>query len=128
LIASFGSRWKRRRLATAGAVTLGLVFGGYGLRVCQEGNPTSALERWCIAHPLQASGHVYCDMTGFRVGGSVRRWRMEINRGEGDSLREVMRREERGGSPGDGIGGSDNTGGFFGGYGLHVWESWRANI
>jgi hypothetical protein len=64
-------RWnddvKRRRLATAGLVTLGLVFGGYGLRVWQEGNPVSELERWCVAHPLQASGHVYCDMTNFAV-------------------------------------------------------------
>lgn len=62
-------RWnedvKRRRLATAGMVTLGLVFGGYGLRVWQDGMATSALERWCLAHPLQASGHVYCDMTSF---------------------------------------------------------------
>jgi len=62
-------RWnddvKRRRLATAGVVTLGLVFGGYGLRVWQDEMATSALERWCLAHPLQASGHVYCDMTSF---------------------------------------------------------------
>jgi hypothetical protein len=62
-------RWnedvKRRRLATAGMVTLGLVFGGYGLRVWQDGMATSALERWCLAHPLQASGHIYCDMTSF---------------------------------------------------------------
>jgi hypothetical protein len=62
-------RWnedvKRRRLATAGMVTLGLVFGGYGLRVWQDGMATSALERWCLAHPLQASSHIYCDMTSF---------------------------------------------------------------
>jgi hypothetical protein len=63
-------RWnddvKRRRLATAGLVVLGLVFGGYGGHVWQTWNGMSAYD-WCWAHPLPSSGHVYCDMTGFGI-------------------------------------------------------------
>jgi len=63
-------RWnddvKRRRLATAGLVTLGLVFGGYAAHVWQAWTATGAYD-WCWAHPLQASGRVYCDMTGFGI-------------------------------------------------------------
>jgi hypothetical protein len=63
-------RWnddiKRRRLATAGLVTLGLVFGGYAAHVWQAWTATGAYD-WCWAHPLPASGRVYCDMTGFGV-------------------------------------------------------------
>jgi hypothetical protein len=63
-------RWnddvKRRRLATAGLVVLGLVFGGYGVHVWQAWNATSAFD-WCWAHGLPSSGRVYCDMTGFGI-------------------------------------------------------------
>jgi len=63
-------RWnddvKRRRLATAGLVVLGLVFGGYGVHVWQAWNATSAFD-WCWAHALPSSGRVYCDMTGFGI-------------------------------------------------------------
>ena len=63
-------RWnddvKRRRLATAGLVTLGLVFGGYAAHVWQAWTATGAYD-WCWAHPLPASGRVYCDMTGFGI-------------------------------------------------------------
>jgi len=63
-------RWnddvKRRRLATAGLVTLGLVFGGYAAHVWQAWTATGAYD-WCWAHPLPARGRVYCDMTGFGI-------------------------------------------------------------
>jgi len=63
-------RWnddvKRRRLATAGLVVLGLVFGGYGVHVWQAWNATSAFD-WCWSHGLPSSGRVYCDMTGFGI-------------------------------------------------------------
>jgi hypothetical protein len=63
-------RWnddvKRRRLATAGLVVLGLVFGGYGVHVWQAWNATSAFD-WCWAHALPSTGRVYCDMTGFGI-------------------------------------------------------------
>jgi hypothetical protein len=62
-------RWnddvKRRRLATAGLVTLGLVLGGYGLHMWQSWGATSALD-WCLWHQLQGNGHIYCDLTDFR--------------------------------------------------------------
>ena len=62
-------RWndavKRRRLATAGAVTLGLVFGGYAVHVWQSWDATTALD-WCLWNQLQANGHTYCDMTSFK--------------------------------------------------------------
>jgi hypothetical protein len=61
-------RWnddvKRRRFATAGAVTLALVSGAYGLRAWQDSAVTGAFDR-CLVHPLQASGHFYCDVTSF---------------------------------------------------------------
>ena len=63
-------RWnddvKRRRLAIAGLMTLGLVFGGYAAHVWQAWTATGAYD-WCWAHPLPASGRVYCDMTGFGI-------------------------------------------------------------
>ena len=63
-------RWnddvKRRSLATAGLVTLGLVFGGYAAHVWQAWTATGAYD-WCWAHPLPARGRVYCDMTGFGI-------------------------------------------------------------
>jgi hypothetical protein len=61
-------RWnedvKRRRLATAGAATLALVSAAYGVRAWQDSAVTEAFYR-CLAHPLQASGHFYCDVTSF---------------------------------------------------------------
>ena len=61
-------RWndgvKRRRFATAGAVTLALVSAAYGMRAWQDSAVTGAFYR-CLAQPLQASGHFYCDVTAF---------------------------------------------------------------
>ena len=61
-------RWnddvKRRRFATAGAVTLALVSAAYGVRAWQDSAVTGAFYR-CLAQPLQASGHFYCDVTAF---------------------------------------------------------------
>jgi hypothetical protein len=61
-------RWnddvKRRRFATAGAVTLALVSAAYGVRAWQDDAVTGAFYR-CLGHPLQASGHFYCDVTAF---------------------------------------------------------------
>ena len=51
---------------------------------------------------------------------------MQMDRGEGTSLQEVMRREERPDYRGMAMVGLMALGAFFGGYGLHVWESWRA--
>ena len=62
-------RWnddvKRRRFATAGLVVLGLVFGGYGIRVWQSWEATTTQE-WCLWNQLQANGHTYCDLTSLR--------------------------------------------------------------
>jgi hypothetical protein len=62
-------RWnddvKRRRFATAGLVVLGLVSGGYGIRVWQSWEATTTQE-WCLWNQLQANGHTYCDLTSFR--------------------------------------------------------------
>lgn len=62
-------RWnddvKRRRLATAGAVALGLVFGGYGIHVWQSWEATTT-QVWCLWNQLQANGHTYCDLTIFK--------------------------------------------------------------
>jgi hypothetical protein len=62
-------RWnddiKRRRLATAGAVALGLVFVGYGIHVWQSSEATST-QTWCLWNQLQANGHTFCDLTIFK--------------------------------------------------------------
>ena len=62
-------RWnddvKRRRFATAGLVVLGLVSGGYGIRVWQSWEATTT-EEWCLWNQLQANGHTYCDLTSFK--------------------------------------------------------------
>jgi hypothetical protein len=55
---------KRRRFATAGAVTLALVSAAYGVRAWQDSAVTGAFYR-CLAQSLQASGHLYCDVTAF---------------------------------------------------------------
>jgi hypothetical protein len=66
-------RWNddvnRRHLATAGAVTLALVSAAYGVRAWQDSAVAGAFYR-CLAHPLQASGHFYCDVTSFFVTSS----------------------------------------------------------
>ncbi len=103
-------------------VTLGRMADANG----QDGIATSAFERWCLAHPLQESAYVYCDMTSFGVAAQ---W------GDGEcklieervSLQEVMRSEERAGHQAMAIVGLIALEAFFCGYGLHVWESWRAN-
>lgn len=53
-------RW--RRFGAVGLVMLGLVLGGYALRAWRESDAASILGE-CLAHPLQANGHLYCDMT-----------------------------------------------------------------
>jgi hypothetical protein len=62
-------RWnddvKRRRLATAGAAALGLVFGGYGIHVWQSWEATTT-QAWCLWNQLQSNGHTYCDLTIFK--------------------------------------------------------------
>src|ERR1700738_3533764 len=62
-------RWnddvKRRRFATAGLLVLGLVSGGYGIRVWQSWEATTTQE-WCLWNQLHANGHTYCDLTSFR--------------------------------------------------------------
>lgn len=53
-----------RRYATAGLVTLFLVGGGYGFRVWEDRDVRGALGE-CLAHPVMANGHVFCDVTRF---------------------------------------------------------------
>lgn len=53
---------QRRRYGLAIVVTLALFAGGYALRGWQDSDATGALSR-CFARLLQASGHVYCDLT-----------------------------------------------------------------
>ena len=46
-------------------VVLGLVSGGYGIRVWQSWEATTTQE-WCVWNQLQANGHTYCDLTSFK--------------------------------------------------------------
>jgi hypothetical protein len=55
---------RRRRFAVAGAVTLGVFLGGYALSWWQGADAYDGMQR-CLAHPLQAQGHLYCDITNF---------------------------------------------------------------
>ncbi|MBN8900256.1 MAG: hypothetical protein J0H57_04410, partial [Rhodospirillales bacterium] len=61
-------RWndgvQRRRYAVVGLVTLGLFLGGYVLGAWGDPAATNALVQ-CLANPLQAKGHLYCDVTSF---------------------------------------------------------------
>jgi hypothetical protein len=61
-------RWNRdaawRRYAGAAAVALVILVLGYSLRTWAEPDQNRALD-WCLAHLLQGSGHVYCDITDF---------------------------------------------------------------
>ena len=57
-----------RRFVVAGLVTLGVLLGGYGLRAWADSDAVGAIGH-CLAHPLQAQGHLYCDVTSFRDGG-----------------------------------------------------------
>lgn len=55
---------RRRHYVMAGAAVLGLFLSGYALRTWADWSATGALGG-CLAHPLQASGHIYCDVTSF---------------------------------------------------------------
>ena len=59
-------RW--RALTMVSLVTLGVFAGGYGLRVWSDSDALGALGN-CLAHAVQAQGHVYCDVTSFRGTG-----------------------------------------------------------
>lgn len=56
-----------RHYAVAGSVTLALVAGGYGLRAWQDSGAVAALAD-CLAHPYQAGGRTYCDVTALLAG------------------------------------------------------------
>lgn len=49
-----------RRYAVVGFVTLGVFLGGYGLCAWQDSAVIGAIAR-CVAQPLEANGHLYCD-------------------------------------------------------------------
>jgi hypothetical protein len=57
-----GAQWQQ--FAVAGAVTLALVSGGYGLRAWQDHDAADAVAR-CLAASLSYNGHLYCDVTNF---------------------------------------------------------------
>jgi hypothetical protein len=61
-------RWnddvRRRRYAATGLLTLGIFLAGYALSTWQGWGATSALGA-CLAHPLEANGRIYCDVTRF---------------------------------------------------------------
>ncbi len=60
----WNDRIQRRRYAVVSLVTLGLFLGGYVLGAWGDPAATNALVQ-CLAHPLQAQGHLYCDVTSF---------------------------------------------------------------
>lgn len=64
-------RWnedvRRRRYALAGLVTLGLFLGGYAFCAWENAGANSALDQ-CMAHPLEANGHIYCDISSLWRG------------------------------------------------------------
>ena len=61
-------RWNRdtawRRYAAAAAVALAILVSGYALRTWGDRDQSPTLD-WCLAHPMQGSGHIYCDITNF---------------------------------------------------------------
>ena len=61
-------RWNKdvawRRYAVAAGVALVVLVSGYSLRAWADRDQGRALA-WCLAHPLQGSGHIYCDITEF---------------------------------------------------------------
>ena len=54
-----------RVLMMAAVFTLGVFVSGYGLRYWTDSDAVGALGN-CLAHAVQAQGHVYCDVTSFR--------------------------------------------------------------
>lgn len=54
-----------RVLMMAAVGTLGVFVSGYGLRYWTDSDAVGALGN-CLAHAVQAQGHVYCDVTSFR--------------------------------------------------------------
>ncbi len=54
-----------RVLMMAAVGTLGVFVSGYGLRYWTDSDAVDALGN-CLAHAVQAQGHVYCDVTSFR--------------------------------------------------------------
>ena len=53
-----------RRFLIAAMVTLGVFLGGYTVRAFADADAVGELGR-CMAHPLQAQGRLYCDVTRF---------------------------------------------------------------
>ena len=54
-----------RVLMMAAIGTLAIFVSGYGLRYWTDSNAVGALGN-CLAHAVQAQGHVFCDVTSFR--------------------------------------------------------------
>ena len=54
-----------RVLMMAAVGTLGVFVSGYGLRYWIDSDAVAALGN-CLAHAVEAQGHVYCDVTSFR--------------------------------------------------------------
>jgi hypothetical protein len=61
-------RLRMQRFFVAAVFTLCVFVGGFGLRAWNDSAAVGALGH-CLAHPLQAQGHLYCDVTSFRDGG-----------------------------------------------------------
>ena len=59
---------RMRRFFVAAVFTLCVFVGGFGLRAWNDSAAVGALGH-CLAHPLQAQGRLYCDVTSFRDGG-----------------------------------------------------------
>jgi hypothetical protein len=55
---------KRRHWLIGASLVVVLADSGYGLCGWQDSAKTAAFSR-CLNHPLQASGHFYCDVTSF---------------------------------------------------------------
>ena len=58
---------RMNRLAIAGGITLCVFLGGFALKAWQDSDVIAALGN-CLAHPLEAQGRIYCDVTRFRAG------------------------------------------------------------
>ncbi len=57
-----------RRFGIAALLALCVFVSGFGLRAWSDSAAVGALGH-CLAHPLQAQGRIYCDVTSFRDGG-----------------------------------------------------------
>lgn len=54
-----------RSLVVASCVGLTVFLGGYAVRAWADSDAVGALGN-CLAHPVTAEGHLYCDVTSFR--------------------------------------------------------------